>query len=125
MEEITMAENKQVVEAVEEEFLFEGGPSMTKVEEWKSQYMDVYTSEIDETIYIWRPINRKEYKELVKNKEADSLYREERLCEKCILWPEDYNFMKMSFDRAGVPSTLAEQIMEKSGFVPTNEVVKL
>lgn len=119
-----MAEPK-TTSTEKEELLFEGGPTLARLAEWKSQYMDVYTSEIDNVIYLWRPINRKEYKDLVKNKEADALYKEERLCEKCVLWPEDYNFMKMSFDRAGVPSTLAEHIMEKSGFVATSEVVKL
>lgn len=108
-----------------EELVFENGPTVTKLAEWKSMYGDVYSSSIDGTVYIWKPINRKEYKDLVKNKDADAFYKEERLCEKCVLWPADYNFMAMAMESAGVPSTLAEQIMEKSGFIADAEIVKL
>jgi hypothetical protein len=112
-------------EKKEQELLFEGGPTLEEVEQWKSEHGDIYMSDIEETTYVWRPVYRKEYKDLLKNKEADAFYREERLCEKCVLWPKDYNFMAMSRDRAGVPSCLSEQIMEKSGFVPTSDAKKL
>ena len=56
-----------------EELYFPEGPSVSQVEEWKSQYSDeVYLTEFEEDIFIWRPITRKEYKGVMKIQNADS-----------------------------------------------------
>lgn len=100
-----------------EELLFPGGPSLNKIEEWKSQFGgEVYLTEFEEEVFLWRPIKRKEYKEIAKIQNADSFYKEERICERCVLYPEGYNFMAMTAGKAGIPTLLAELIMEKSGF---------
>lgn len=100
-----------------EELLFPGGPSLNKVEEWKSQFGgEVYLTEFEEEVFLWRPIKRKEYKEIAKIQNADSFYKEERIAERCVLYPENYNFMSMTAGKAGIPTLLAELIMEKSGF---------
>lgn len=100
-----------------EELLFPGGPSLNKVEEWKSQFGgEVYLTEFEEEVFLWRPIKRKEYKEIAKIQNADSFYKEERITERCVLYPEGYNFMSMTAGKAGIPTLLAELIMEKSGF---------
>ncbi len=105
--------------------IFPEGPTRNKVEEWKSLYGSVFMTEVDEDIFVWRTITRTEYKEILKLKQADALYREERICEKCVLWPEDYDFLQMGQGGAGVPSLLAEQVMDKSGFTPKGESQKL
>lgn len=97
--------------------LFPGGPTLDQVEEWKSRFTNIYATEFEEDIFIWRPLTRIEYKEVLKVKNADAMYREERICEKCVLWPENYSFVAMSSGGAGQPTILSEQIMEKSGFV--------
>lgn len=111
--------------AEQEELLFDDGPPMKKIAEWKSLYGDIYMTEVDTDIFIWRPITRTEYKEILKVKNADALYREERMCDKCVLWPEDYNFLVMGSGKAGIPSLLSEQIIEKSGFVASDTSKKL
>lgn len=98
------------------ELLFENGPTLNQVEEWKSRFNAIFCTEFEDTMFIWRTLTRLEYKEVLKVQNADALYREERICEKCILWPEEYSFVQMSGGKAGIPSILAEQIMEKSGF---------
>lgn len=109
-----------------EELLFSEGPSVAQVEEWKSQFGDeVYLTEFEEEIFLWRPISRKEYKQVMKVQNADSFYKEERICEACILFPAQYNFMNMSMGKAGVPTLLAELIMEKSGFQAKTAAMKL
>ena len=46
------------------ELLFPDGPTISKVEEWKSLHGDIFLSEFGEDVYIWRIIRRQEYKAL-------------------------------------------------------------
>lgn len=109
-----------------EELLFPGGPSINMLEEWKSQYNDeVYLTEFDEDVFLWRPIKRKEYKDTMKVQGADSFYKEEKICETVVLWPQNYNFMEMRSGKAGIPTVLAEYVMEKSGFQTKTGAVRL
>lgn len=107
------------------ELLFPGGPTLAKVEEWKSLYGDIYLTEFDEEVFVWRTLKRKEYKEIMKIQGADQFYREERICEKVVLYPEHYNFMEMGRGKAGIPTLLSELIMEKSGFQAKTGAMKL
>lgn len=102
-----------------EQEVYPGGPTYNELEKWKSMYNgEVYLTEFDEdTAFVWRPLKRKEYKDIAKLQNADNFYREERICEKAILYPADYGFMHMSNGKAGIPSLLHELILEKSGFV--------
>lgn len=109
-----------------EELLFPNGPSVSQVEEWKSRFGDeVYLTEFEEEIFLWRPITRKEYKGVMKVPNADSFYKEERICEAVILFPANYNFMSMTNGKAGIPTLLAELVMEKSGFQAKTGAMKL
>jgi len=96
--------------------IFVGGPTQNQINEWKSKFGAIYMTDVDDEIFIWRTITRLEYKDIIKLKDADAMYREERMVEKCILWPEQYDFTSMSHGKAGTPSLLAEHIMTKSGF---------
>ena len=90
------------------------GPSQAMVDLWKSRYGQIYSTEVDEDEYfVWRVLTRGELKGLTEIGDSDGLYKEELICEKCVLWPTDLDF---SLGKAGVPSVLAEQIFEKSGF---------
>lgn len=108
-----------------QEELFPGGPTHETVERWKATFGDVYITEFDEDVFIWRTLSRTEYKEVLRIKNADAMYREERICEKCVLWPEGYNHIVMSNGKAGIPTLIAEQIMDRSGFLPNGEAKKL
>lgn len=109
-----------------EELLFAGGPPLSKLEEWKSQFKDeVYLSEFDDEVFIWRPMSRKEYKQVMKIQSADSYYKEERICETAVLYPENYNFMQMTNGKAGIPTLIAEYVMAKSGFEARTAALKL
>lgn len=107
------------------ELLFPGGPTIDKVEEWKSHYKDIYFTEFEDEVFIWRCLARYEYKEVMKIQGADNYYKEERICEKCVLWPEKYNFQQMKEGKAGIPTFLGEQIMDKSGFAARMAAMKL
>lgn len=109
-----------------DELLFPGGPTYDELEKWKSQFNgEIYYTEFDdENKFIWRPIRRKEYKEISKV-QADQFYKEERIAERCMLFPKNYGFMDMTHGKAGIPSLLHELILEKSGFVATTGAMKL
>ena len=103
--------------------LFEGGPKISQINKWKEEYGEVFATSIDLEMFIWRPLTRKDYKELITN--GGSLYdREERYCSKCVLWPENYDF-KDEHIKAGLPTSLAEQILLKSGFQPDYTPIQL
>lgn len=128
-----MATKKNVEEVVVEdvaveveETIFENGPTVKEVDEWKGKYGQIYMTEVtDEDAFIWRALNRRDYKEIMKIEEVDGLYREEVVCEKCILWPSGLKFIDMSERKAGIPTILAEQIMDKSGFQSKSEAIPL
>ncbi len=125
MEETLKEEQVQEEPQDGDEEIFPEGPTRNKIEEWKSRYGTIYMVEIEDEVFVFRTITRIEYKEILKAKEADALYREERMCEKCVLWPDRYSFINMSQGKAGIPSLLAEQIMDKSGFSPSSAPQKL
>ncbi len=126
MKEEQLREQEEVQEEKgADDEIFPDGPTRNKVEEWKSRYGSVYMTDIEDEVFVWRTITRIEYKEILKAKQADALYREERMCEKCVLWPENYSFISMSQGKAGIPSLLAEHIMDKSGFNPVADAQKL
>ena len=110
-----------------EQEIFPGGPTYNELEKWKSMYNnEVFMTEFDEnTIFIWRPLKRKEYKDIAKLQNADSFYKEERICEKAILFPANYGHMHMSAGKAGVPTILSEHILEKSGFISKTGAMRL
>lgn len=102
-----------------EDFLFEGGPLISEVESWKKQYDSVYIVDDlpGDLIFIYRTLNRFEYKSIMAQPNTDPLMREEMLCQICVLFPYEFSYGQMANMDAGVPSILAEHIMQTSGFV--------
>lgn len=100
--------------------VFEDGPGISKIQLWKKQYgvSKVFHTKILEKHYLFRTLNRAEY-EQIASLSLDSLTNEELICKTCVLWPLNYNYETMAKEEAGYPSTLAQIIMENSGF--TNE----
>lgn len=102
----------------DDEPLFEGGPGVSQVDIWKKQYSKekIFHTQILEKHFVFRTLNRFEYKQIVAIENIDALYREEIICSTCVLWPFNYNFKTMAGEDSGYPSTLAQIIMENSGF---------
>lgn len=98
--------------------LFDGGPPVGQVALWKKQFSKekVFHTQILDRHFVFRTLNRFEYKQIVAIDNIDALYREEIICSTCVLWPRNYNFKKMAEEDSGYPSTLAQIIMENSGF---------
>lgn len=106
--------------------LFPGGPTLDQIEEWRSRYKDIFLTELEEgDVFIWRTLVRKEYKEVMKIQGADNYYKEERICERVMLYPQNFSFMAMASGKAGVPTLIAELVMEKSGFQAKTGAMRL
>lgn len=98
--------------------IFEGGPGISQVDLWKKQFTKekIFHTQILDKHFVFRTLNRFEYKQIVAIENIDALYREEIICHTCVLWPFNYDFKTMAADDSGYPSTLAQIIMENSGF---------
>lgn len=100
--------------------MLEDAPTEADIENWKSQYGTIHISTIlnGSDLYLWRTLRRQEYKQLMKSGFLNEVLRgEEAIVKKCLLYPKpDEKFMATS--NAGVVSSLKEQIMYKSSFVP-------
>lgn len=125
-EEEKAQEDEQVHEDMEEEAAFQGddevfagGPKYDQLQQWKSLYdNEVYITEFGEDILIFRPIRRREYREIYDVKgDTNEYYIQEQICRKSILWPENYADQRMTFGKAGIPTTLSQIILERSGFL--------
>lgn len=102
----------------DDEPVFENGPGMSQIDVWKKQFSKekIFHTQILDKHFIFRTLNRFEYKQIVSIENIDALYREEIICKTCVLWPFNYDFKVMANEDSGYPSTLAQIIMENSGF---------
>lgn len=120
--------NVQIEDLPDQEKLWEDGPTAGVVKAWKQEYGEVYVTSItfDKHI-IWRVLNRIEYKNLVKKMEQlvqagqlstaeANMWNEEAIAEMCILYPK-LDKTNMTGVMAGVPSLIAQEVLEASGFV--------
>lgn len=106
--------------------VFANGPTRKEVEAWKEKYGQVYFTPFEDLIVIWRTLSRPEYREIIRNQDLTMLDREEIIADKCVLFPYDFSCKKYTENgRAGIPSLLAEMIMDKSGFVAKSAPIKL
>lgn len=114
---------------LKDDAIFEGGPSRTEVASWKKQFEQdghyINLTEHADEVFIWRTLNRVEYREIMALPNTDPLQREEIICEICVLFPYEYNFTSMASRKAGVPAVLAEQIMQESGFKQPSPPIRL
>ena len=104
--------------------IFPDGPTRSQIELWKKEWQGhpILAVQIQDEHFVIRSLNRFEYKKLVSLDNIDALTREEVICSNCTLFPYEYNFKKMSVARGGIPSTLAQVIMEISGFTQEYQV---
>lgn len=107
--------------------IWTGGPRAKDIVEWKKKYGDVYVTSITfDKHVVWKTLNRQEYKMIVRQIEQvvssgkmsqteANMLNEELVCQFCTLYPQFSN-EDFSKEMAGLPSILAQQILESSGF---------
>ena len=93
-EENKFREYNNPIHTEEEEVL--PGLYQSDIDSWKKQFGDVWVVEIDGQYFVYRALERFEYKEILSIPNTDPLMREEMICEYCVLYPQGYNFAVMA-----------------------------
>ena len=76
----------------------------------KDQYTDVFMFQVENQVFLYKQLGRKDYKDLLEL-EVNDFEKEEILCKACVLYPQDYDFEECD---AGIPSQLAKAILKNS-----------
>lgn len=118
----------RVEDLPDEEEIWEDGPTAGMIKSWKEMYGDVYVTSISfDKHIVWRVLSRLEYKNIVKKMEQmvqagtlssaeANMWNEEAIADLCILYPQ-LDKSEMNGIMAGVPSLIAQEVLEASGFV--------
>lgn len=86
------------------------------------EYETLYFDEIYGQLFIYAPLSRRDFRKIMYNQEINDLDKEDMICSKALLWPEDYDFDECL---AGIPHALYEQIIKKSFLYNTDDMVYL
>lgn len=106
--------------------IFEDGPTRREIEDWKVKHKSaIYFTPFEDEIFVWRPLEREEYKRLIEQKQLTTMDREEEMTIICTLFPRNLTKESLQKGKAGVPSIISEMIMQKSAFVAQSAPIKL
>ena len=102
----------------------EKGPADAQIEDWKGRFGEVYLMSFDpEEQYVWRPISRLEYKNILQEAKDDAHFIE-MVVQRCVLWPQ-IGPEHLTGGKAGTIPTLHGVIMEGSNFLDPDQAVML
>lgn len=97
----------------------DGAPAPEVIEQWKIEHGEVFIfMPSQKECYVWRPVLRAEFTKLQEDTATNGfteLQSEEKLLDQVVLWPVDIDWAKK---KAGTASTLVEQVMYNSHFLP-------
>lgn len=101
-----------------------GRPTDEMIEGWKAQYGECFLMSFDAVEnYVWRPIKRLEYKNILQQAKDDAHYQE-MVVQRCVLWPQ-VGPEVLTGGKAGTIPTLYAVIMEGSNFLEPDQAVML
>ena len=102
---------------------FPGAPTVETIASWKQTYGEIICSIFDEEeIFIWKPLTRQEYLSVqtegaVAQQNQQTFDIESKTVEICLIWASEKGTIAIT-TKAGSVSTLSEQIMLGSNFLP-------
>lgn len=113
------------VELEEDNPIFQGGPRVSQIELWKKQYTNVISGYVmgkvfvvklpDESMYVLRTLRRGEYLQIMALQNSNEFSREEIIAHECCLFPR-LEYEDMHLLEGGIPSVIAQIVMENSAF---------
>lgn len=92
------------------------------IEETFQKYSAVFFSEIDGQLYSYRPLGRKEYKDILTNENISDLDRQDAIVKAALVYPPNLDLDNCP---AGVPNQLCNDIVEKSCLDPESMIYLL
>jgi hypothetical protein len=104
----------------------ENGPSQEQIDEWKIKHGELFVAKFSDTEkYIYRPLKRFEYKQIMGVGQAENkAFAEEKVVQTCVVWPV-IDPTKIAMVKAGTISTMVDLVMAASNFGISEEPVKL
>ena len=89
------------------------------IEDLKNQYRTVYWFHEDGEIYIYKPLGRRDYKEICEDENLSTMDKEDEVIKRCLLYPtlKDNSLDNMV---AGIAKKLFETIMKNSFLTDIN-----
>ncbi|MGL4877976.1 hypothetical protein [Paraclostridium dentum] len=87
-----------------------------------AEHGNIFFAEYNNEVYIYKPLNRKLYKELVSNPNLIQIEKEDEVCKACILWPQNFN---PDDCEAGLPTDLFSKILENSFLTGVDDMINL
>jgi len=94
------------------------------IAEWKKKYGEIYQVNLGGQAFVYRPIKRIEYKQIIGTPEVNRALSEEQIVQKCLIHPA-VDPATLAAEKAGTISTLTDLIMVASNFGVMEEPVKL
>ena len=92
------------------------------IEETFQKHSAVFFSEIDGQLYSYRPLGRKEYKDILTNENISDLDRQDAIVKAALVYPPNLDLDNCP---AGVPNQLCNDIVEKSCLDPESMIYLL
>lgn len=93
---------------------------MALINDLQDEHGTIYWNTLDGEIFIYRPLGRLEYRQLI-NADITDIEKEDMICKACLLFPTDFNFDDCP---AGIPKQLNDLIL-KNSFLDSLESKKL
>nr|DAV25218.1 MAG TPA: hypothetical protein [Caudoviricetes sp.] len=93
---------------------------MSLINDLQDEYGTIYWNTLDGEIFIYRPLGRLEYRQLI-NADITDIEKEDTVCKACLLHPTDFDFDNCP---AGIPKQLHDLIL-KNSFLDSLESKKL
>jgi len=98
----------------------------TQISEWKKQYGDVYRTDLNDEIFIWHKLRRRDYINLMSDTELNTItnndlkvfLRQEKIMKTTVLFPTGERLENIIDANAGVAGNISDEIMLASGFKP-------
>jgi hypothetical protein len=85
------------------------------IEDTFQKYAAVFFSEIDGQLYSYRPLGRKEYKDILTNENLNDWDKQDAIVKTAVVYPPD---LDLDDCPAGIPDQLCNDIVEKSCLDP-------
>lgn len=85
------------------------------VQDTLDKYEAAFFLQLESQLFIYRPITRKEYRNIYKNQELNNYEKQDEICRTVLVYPLNYDFDECP---AGIPNKLFNEILEKSCLDP-------
>lgn len=87
------------------------------------QYDQVFMHEFEDYgVFMFKPLGRKDFREIRDTDIIEDYEKEEIICEQCVLYPENFDYENC--DEAGLPTQLAQIILDKSLLKDSKQMTK-